>query len=60
MEYRVGKSELLGILEQWNAFLKWTVQLIACGGTAMTLRQVKLSTKDVDFMIPEADEYRYL
>ena len=60
MEYRIGKNELLGILEQWNAFLKRKVHLIACGGTAMTLHQVKSSTKDVDFMIPKVNEYRYL
>jgi hypothetical protein len=60
MDYRVGKNELLGILEQWNAFLKRKVHIIACGGTAMTLLQVKASTKDVDFMIPKANECRYL
>jgi len=60
MEYRINKQTLLDALEQWNRFLKRKVHLIACGGTAMTLLQVKPSTKDVDFMIPKANEYAYL
>lgn len=60
MEYRIDKQTLLNIMEQWNRFLKRKVHLIACGGTAMTLLQVKPSTKDVDFMIPSANEYSYL
>lgn len=44
----------------WNRFLKRKVHLIACGGTAMTLLDVKPSTKDVDFMVPNLAEYNYL
>lgn len=47
-------------MEQWNRFLRRKVHLVACGGTALTLLQVKPSTKDVDFMIPRAGEYGYL
>jgi hypothetical protein len=60
MENKIDKQTLLDIMEQWNHFLKRKVHLIACGGTAMTLLQVKASTKDVDFMIPKSSEYRYL
>lgn len=60
MEYRIDKQALLDTMEQWNRFLKRKVHLIACGGTAMTLLQVKSSTKDIDFMIPRANEYSYL
>ncbi len=52
MEYRLGKEQLLNIMVEWNRFLKRKVNLIACGGTAMTLLDVKPSTKDIDFMIP--------
>jgi len=45
---------------EWNRFLRRKVQLIACGGTAMTLIGVKPSTKDVDFLVPMAREYAYL
>ena len=60
MEYRLNKQKLFDILEQWNRFLKRKVHLIACGGTAMTLLDVKASTKDVDFMVPNVSEYAYL
>ena len=60
MSYRLDKNRLLDILGEWNRFLKRKVHLIACGGTAMTLLGVKPSTKDVDFIAPREDEYRYL
>ncbi len=60
MEYRLYKNRLLDILGEWNRFLKRKVHLIACGGTAMTMIGVKLSTKDVDFMTPKVSEYKYL
>jgi hypothetical protein len=51
---------LLEILEQWNRFLRRKVHLIACGGTAMTLMDIKPSTKDVDFIVPNVPEHVYL
>lgn len=60
MEYRIDKQALLDVMEQWNRFLRRKVHLIACGGTAMTLLNVKPSTKDIDFMVPKPTEYDYL
>ena len=60
MEYRLNKEDLLRTLTGWNGFLKKKVRLIACGGTALTLLGIKASTKDVDFIVPEPDEYKYL
>ena len=60
MKYRLNKQTLLDILSQWNGFLKRKVHLIACGGTALTLMNIKPSTKDVDFLVPDETEYRYL
>ena len=60
MEYRLNKKTLLEKLGEWNSFLRRKVSLIACGGTALTLLDVKASTKDVDFMVPEETDYRYL
>lgn len=57
MQYRLDKAHLLNILRSWDSFLKKKVRLVACGGTAMTLLGIKESTKDVDFLIPEDDEY---
>ena len=60
MDYRLNKDNLLELLSLWNSFLKKKVHLIACGGTALTLQDIKSSTKDVDFLVPKEDEYRYL
>ena len=60
MEYRLNKTAMLETLEQWNGFLKRKVHLIACGGTALTLLDVKPSTKDVDMLVPIVSEYNYL
>ena len=60
MEYRLNKNTLLDLLGHWNSFLKRKIHLIACGGTALTLLDIKLSTKDVDFIVPVESEYKYL
>lgn len=60
MEYRLNKQTLTDILGQWNAFLRRKVHLVACGGTALTLMDIKPSTKDVDFLVPVETEHRYL
>jgi len=44
----------------WDTFLKRKVHLIACGGTALTLLGIKASTKDVDIIVPDGNEYKYL
>lgn len=60
MDYRLNKRTLLDILGQWNGFFKRKIHLIACGGTALTLLDIKPSTKDADFMVPVEPEYKYL
>ena len=60
MDYRLNKQTLLDVLGQWNGFFRRKIHLIACGGTALTLMDVKASTKDVDFLVPVESEYRYL
>lgn len=57
---RINEEELYAVLEQWNRYLRRKVHLFACGGTAMTLLGVKISTKDVDFVVPDLKEYDYL
>ena len=58
MEYkRLTKESLWTILEAWDPYMPKKMRLIACGGTAMTLQDLKPSTKDVDFIVPEVDEY---
>ena len=60
MIHRIDKQGLLDSLSAWNGFLKRKVHLVACGGTALTLLDIKASTKDVDLLVPETDEYNYL
>ncbi len=60
MEYRIDKLGLLDRISAWDTFLKRKVHLIACGGTALTLLGVKSSTKDIDLIVPNLDEYEYL
>ena len=60
MKYRLNSQTLLDVLGQWNSFIRRKIHLIACGGTALTLLGVKESTKDVDFMVPNESEHRYL
>jgi len=58
MEYKsITKQELFDILEIWDKYIPGKVHLIACGGTALTLQDIKDSTKDVDFIVPEENEY---
>jgi hypothetical protein len=60
MEYRVNKQSLIDMIAAWDGFLKRDVHLIACGGTALTLLGIKPSTKDIDLIIPDIEEYEYL
>ena len=60
MEYRIDKQGLLDRVSACDTFLKRKVHLIACGGTALTLLNVKPSTKDIDLIVPNPGEYEYL
>jgi hypothetical protein len=60
MQYRFNKETLLNTLSVWDGYLKRKVHLIACGGTALTLMNLKESTKDIDLIIPNEKEYIYL
>jgi hypothetical protein len=51
----LDKSALLDFLEILNDELKREITLVAAGGTAMTLLDLKSSTIDVDLTIPSSD-----
>ena len=54
----VDKNWLMSTLEEWNiaaAKNKLSLRLIAVGGTALTLLNLKASTKDIDFAVPGGD-----
>lgn len=58
--YRLTKQGLWDILELWDEYLPSAVRVVACGGTALTLQDLKESTKDVDFLVPDQDECKIL
>ena len=58
--HMIDIENLLNTLSIWDSYLRKKVHLIACGGTALTLMTIKESTKDIDLIIPEESEYRYL
>jgi len=55
--YRLTADRLFETLENWDSLLKFRVHLIGCGGTALTLLDIKESTKDIDFIVPIQNEY---
>lgn len=62
MDYRIGGEELERTLQAWDGLIpgRGKVRLVACGGTALTLKGYKESTKDVDFLVPRPEEYKRL
>ncbi len=55
--YRLDKQGLWTILEGWDTYIPRKVHLVACGGTALTIQDLKESTKDVDFLVPEDEAW---
>jgi len=58
--YRLTGDKMLQTIENWDKLIDFRVQLIACGGTALTLLKIKKSTKDIDLIVPVTDEYKKL
>ncbi len=58
--YRITGARLMETLDNWDRLMNFRAQLIACGGTALTLLKLKESTKDVDFVVPVVTEYEKL
>jgi hypothetical protein len=56
-KYRITGKELIETLDNWDQLMNFKVNLISCGGTALTLLEIKESTKDVDFIVPITREY---
>lgn len=58
--YRLTSSKLMQTIDNWDSIMNFHVRLIACGGTALTLLNIKESTKDIDFVVPVIAEYEKL
>jgi hypothetical protein len=57
---RLTSDDLMLTLDNWDSLMNFNTRLIACGGTAMTLLNIKESTKDIDFVVPVENEYKRL
>ena len=59
-KYRITDRELIQTIDNWERLIHFNVNLIGCGGTALTLLKIKDSTKDIDFIVPHRKEYERL
>lgn len=59
-KYRITGRELIQTIDNWEHLINFKVNLIGCGGTALTLLEIKDSTKDIDFIVPVGKEYERL
>jgi len=51
----IGKGKLIAFLREVDKHLSRKIKIIAVGGTAMTLLELKPSTIDIDFELPHED-----
>jgi hypothetical protein len=56
-KYRITGRELIETIDNWEHLISFKVNLIGCGGTAVTLLEIKESTKDIDMIVPVQKEY---
>ena len=47
-KYRITSSILMQTISNWDSLMNFRVRLVGCGGTALTLLNIKESTKDID------------
>lgn len=59
-KYRITGRELIQTIDNWEHLINFKVNLIGCGGTALTLLEIKDSTKDIDIIVPVGKEYERL
>jgi len=59
-KYRITGRELIETIDNWEHLISSKVNLIGCGGTALTLLEIKESTKDINMIVPVQKEYERL
>jgi hypothetical protein len=59
-KYRITGEKLIETIDNWEHLIDFKVNLIGCGGTALTLLEIKDSTKDIDLIVPVPREYQRL
>lgn len=54
------KNELTEFLKKIDSYLDKELILVAIGGTALTLLDLKLSTRDIDLIVPRKKDFKLL
>ncbi|MEA3379006.1 MAG: DUF6036 family nucleotidyltransferase [Nanoarchaeota archaeon] len=56
----INAEELFDLIESISKFIEKEIKMYALGGTALTILNIKKSTKDVDINIESNAEYNYI
>ena len=59
VETKLNKNELFDLLKIFDEEAEKSMRLVAVGGTAMTLLDLKPSTRDIDFTVPSDDKSEF-
>ena len=59
-EKEINAEELFELIESISKFIEKEIKMYALGGTALTILNIKKSTRDVDINIESNSEYKYI
>ena len=59
-EKEINAEELFELIESISKFIEKEIKMYALGGTALTILNIKKSTKDIDINIESNGEYQYI
>jgi hypothetical protein len=59
-EKEINAEELFELIESISKFIEKEIKMYALGGTALTILNIKKSTRDVDINIESDAEYQYI
>lgn len=60
MPEEINAEELFELLQSLSKFIEKEIKMYALGGTALTILNLKQSTRDIDINIGSIREYRYI
>jgi len=59
-EKEISTEELFELIESISKFIEKEIKIYALGGTALTILNIKKSTRDIDINIETNSEYQYI
>lgn len=59
-ETEINAGELFELIESISKFVEKEIKMYALGGTALTILNIKRSTRDIDINISSHSEYKYI